>query len=44
MQNGSNTRYSFVSKSVSVSEHYQRFYFENLTATLIAPEITQAKL
>ena len=32
MQNGSYTKYSFVSQGVTVTTEYQRFKFENLTA------------
>ena len=44
MQNGSTTKYQFVSQSVSVTTTYQRFTFPNLVAGLYDSGQTQAIL
>jgi hypothetical protein len=44
MQNGSTTKYSFVSQSVQVTTEYQRFTFDGLSAAISTPTDTQAKL
>lgn len=44
MQNGSATKYSFVSQSVTATTSYRRFNFNNLTAALQDVGQTQAQL
>lgn len=44
MQNGSNTRYTFVNTYVGVSEYYSRYEFSDLTPVLANPGVTQAML
>lgn len=44
MQNGSATKYSFVSQSVTATTSYQRFRFNNLTAAISDPAQTAAQL
>lgn len=44
MQNGSATKYSFVSQSVSATTVWQRFYFNNLTPAISTPSETAAIL
>ncbi len=44
MQNGSSTKYSFVSQAVNVSTEYQRFYFNSLSARISNSADTAATL
>ena len=44
MQNGSSTKYSLIHQVVTVTEQWQRFEFNNLTAGLSTPTDTQALL
>lgn len=44
MQNGSYTKYGFVSSSVNVTTEYQRFYFDNITPSVSTPSETAAIL
>lgn len=44
MQNGSSSKYGFVSSQVSATTQYQRFYFNNLTPSLTGDGSTAATL
>lgn len=44
MQNGSSTKYAFVSSSVNATTEYQRFYFNNITPSISTPTDTAAML
>jgi hypothetical protein len=44
MQNGSSTKYSFVSSSVNATTEWQRFYFNNLTPAISTPSDIAATL
>ena len=44
MQNGSTTKYGFVSASVNATTEYQRFYFNNITPVISTPSDTAATL
>jgi hypothetical protein len=44
MQNGSATKYEFIYANVTSTTYYQRFTFDNLTATISNPAETQAQL
>lgn len=44
MQNGSSTKYGFVSTNVNVTTEYQRFYFNNITPAISTATDTAATL
>jgi hypothetical protein len=44
MQNGSSTKYGFVSSNINATTEYQRFYFNNLTPVISTPSDTAATL